>query len=228
MKFVAFRTLIENEIGNPQTADASSTRMRQLILQWTQNVYNEIGRKGNWSWLQGLKADATLAVGVRLMAIPSTVKTILDVMDLSQLPPLPLALVLEHQYWANQYELEQTGIPEFAHFWGNNLYFDKAPSSIWDFQYRYIGRVETLSPAANDGLGTEILLPETETDIAYEGVLAYAMRYKRDPAWSGQFSLYQSKLNDYFKSDRKGPGCFYPEKNQQTSRDTTTFRVVIP
>lgn len=228
MKFVAFRTLIENEIGNPNTADASSVRMRQLILQWTQNIYQEIGRRGDWSWLEGLKADATLAIGARSLSIPVTVKKILDVMDLSQTPPLPLELILEHQYWQAQYEFYQKGTPEYAHFWGNTLYFDKAPASIWTYQYRYVGRVAALNTSDNGGLGTEILLPDMEMDIAYEGVLAYAMRYKKDPGWTGQLSLYQAKLAEHFKSDRKGPGCFYPEKSKDSSREITTFRVIIP
>lgn len=227
MKFVAFRTLVENEIGNPTTADASSTRMRQLILQWAQTVYQEIGRKGDWSWLEGLKADASLAIGARTYSIPSTVAKVLDVLDLSETPPRPLDIILEHQFWEEQYYLGDTGIPDYAHIWGSTLYFDKAPTSIWTYQYRYKGRVATLNATDNGNLGTEILLPDVETDVMFEGVLAYAYRYKVDPRFGTQFSLYQSKLNDLTKSDRKGPGCFYPEKSQTPSREITTFRVIV-
>ncbi len=228
MKFVAFRTLIENEIGNPSTNDAASSRIRTLILQWANAVYREIGRRHAWSWLEETLGNMSLTSGASSYAIPSTVNKILDLFDLGYTPPRQIEIIPEGQFWEGQFQVDSAGEPEYARVWKGYLYFDRAAGSTMTLQYRYKKNVSELNTTDNTGLGTEILLPDTDLDVMQDGVRAYWTRYRKGashPDTREEFNTFREKIEVLVVKDHKGPDFFYPSA---TPKDRgTTFRLIV-
>jgi hypothetical protein len=227
VKFVAFRALIENEIGNPNTNDASSTRIRTLILQWANAVYREIGRRRAWSWLEETENELELDEGESSYDIPATVNKILDLFDLGYTPARQIHIIPESQYWSGQFAAVASGEPEKARIWKGQILFDREAGSDMTLQYRCKLNVSELNTTDNTGLGTEILIPDSDLDVMQDGVRAYWTRYRKgagDRETQNDFAAYRAKIEELANKD-KGPGFFYPASREDYRGPT--FRLIV-
>jgi hypothetical protein len=201
----AFRTLIENEIGNPTTNDASSARMRTLILQWMNQIYREVCGKLDWHWLETLTSVNVLA-GAKSFAVPATVRRILDVLDKGYTPYRPLTFIEEHTFWVREYDGLTTGEPDYWHQWAGNVYFDATLGAAMSFQYRSIANPVTLVD------GTTILIPDANIGVMQDGVLARALLKKKDPAAGNYQALYEKGLAAMVRDSDQTPKMFYASR----------------
>lgn len=231
MKLVAFRTMLEAELGE------TSTRVRALLLQWTNNVYHEITRARPWSWLEATVSSYSHAAAAASFALVKTgspawaAKRILDLVDATDAPETALEFVGECQFWGQRYDSTLTGNPLRYRVWAGNVYLHPIPDSIRTLRFRYRQVVGDLNTTDNAGLGTEILVPEEDIGVLYEGVLAAAHRWLRDPiAVQVHQAEFERKLARMSAADDQGPGQYAP-RPRATEGDwpnPTNCRLVIP
>jgi len=205
MKFVALRTLIENEIGNPATNDASSTRMRALVQQWANAVYREIGRRHDWSWLEDKEVLFTLSAGTGTYTLPSYVNKVLEVFDLSATVPTLIPILPDDQFWVDG----GVGVPTSARIYGGKIELNKKPTADRNYQFRCKLAIAELNATDNSGLGTEILMPSTDIDAFQDGIRAYWTRYRLGSGHQdtrAEFKVYQEKTVELIQKDKQGPG----------------------
>lgn len=223
IKFVAFRTMLEAELGE------TSARFRTLLLQWTNAAYHRICRRRPWHWLEATKTGYShAALSASFALINSTVwqaRRIFDLADTTAAPHRFLVNMGERQFWGQGLDSTTTGDPTHFRVWAGYVYLYPIPSSIRTLRFRYVQEDGDLNTSDNTGLGTELLIPIEEIDMLYASVLAEAYRWLDDSRYGSQVQIAEQKIQDAEARDYRDPGII--ESPAMSSGGSCDLEVIV-